>query len=81
MPETECRQTADPLLCNAERLELDLTTDNRVVITLRCETDYAAAVMFEEIKEAVSAHRGISLKFKTVKNETVIDRTRRAKGA
>ena len=38
--------------CNANKLELDLMPDHRVVITLHCDTAYEAAVLFEDISES-----------------------------
>jgi hypothetical protein len=57
--------------CNASRLEIDLMPNNRIVLTLRCDSSYEAAVMYDEIKEA--AKKGnLNLDF-VVKNIPVAD--------
>lgn len=61
--------------CNASKLELELMPDHRVVITLRCDTAYEAAVLFEEINET-SQTGSLALEFVVGKRRVVIDRTR-----
>lgn len=61
--------------CNASKLELELMPDHRVIITLRCDTAYEAAVLFEDISET-SQKGGVSLEFEVGKRTVVIDRTK-----
>lgn len=61
--------------CNASKLELDLMPDHRVVITLRCDTAYEAAVLYEDINEA--AQKGsLALEFVVASRRVEIDRTK-----
>lgn len=62
--------------CNASKLELELMPDHRVIVTLRCDTAYEAAVLFEDLSEASQAG-SLHLDFVVGKREVVIDRTRR----
>jgi hypothetical protein len=60
---------------NASKLELDLMPDHRVVITLRCDTAYEAAVLYEDICETARAGT-LHLDFVVEKARVVIDRTK-----
>lgn len=60
--------------CNASKLELELMPDHTVVITLRCDTAYEAAVLFEDINESAAAGT-LSLDFVVAKRKVVIDRS------
>ena len=61
--------------CNASKLELDLMPDHRVVITLRCDTAYEAAVLYEDISEC-SKTGSLALQFVVGNHQVVIDRTK-----
>lgn len=61
---------------NASKLELDLMPDHRVIITLRCDTAYEAAVLFEDISETTQKG-SLSMEFVVSKRTVEIDRTRR----
>lgn len=61
--------------CNASKLELDLMPDHRVVITLRCDTAYEAAVLYQELSETTQ-EGSLSLEFVVGTREIVVDRTK-----
>lgn len=57
-------------------LELDLMPDYSVVIRIRCDSAYEAAVFYEDLSER-SQEGGIVLRLETSNRCVVIDRTSR----
>lgn len=60
--------------CNATKLELDLMPDHSVIITLRCDTAYEAAVLFEDLNEGAKTG-SLHLDFVVKRTRVEIDRT------
>lgn len=57
-------------------LELDLMPDHSVVIRIKCDSAYEAAIVFEDLSEA-SQTGSVCVKFETSNRRVVIDDTGR----